>query len=125
MFTPDGRRSWRSATTPRARRTTRDLVVLDASTLAPIGGEPVPIGSTGRMLAVTPDGRHAVVVASGTAREPGDEVLLVDLETRRIVRSTPVEPPASPSPELATTRWPRMVGPSASASPATSWSSTP
>ena len=48
-----------------------DLVVLDAATLAPVGGEPVPVGSTGRMVGVTPDGRQAVVVVSGIDR-PGD-----------------------------------------------------
>jgi WD40 repeat protein/class 3 adenylate cyclase len=66
------------------------LVVLDATTLAPVGGNPVPIGSDARRVGVTPDGRAAVVVVA-----PRDhfetKVLLVDLETRRIVRSTPVE----------------------------------
>ena len=57
----------------------------------------MPIGSAGRMVAVTPDGRQAVVVASSVADEPAEtKVLLVDLETRRIVRSTPVEPGGQP-----------------------------
>ena len=93
VFTPGGREVVALRYDAEGTPDNESLVVLDASTLAPIGGEPVPIGSTGRMLAITPDGRHVVVVASDTAREPrGTTVLVVDLETRRIVRSIPVEP---------------------------------
>jgi WD40 repeat protein len=49
------------------------------------------------MVAVTPDGRHAVVVASSKTQDVNEtKVLLVDLETRRIVRATPVEPSGQP-----------------------------
>ncbi len=73
------------------------LVVLDASTLAPVGGEPVAVGSAGRIVAVAPDGLQAIVVTSSIDREPAEtKVLLVDLEKRRLVRSTPVEPGGQP-----------------------------
>jgi WD40 repeat protein/class 3 adenylate cyclase len=65
------------------------LVVLDATTLAPVG-DSVPLGYVGRMIFVTPDGGRAVVVAN-TPNEGVTKVLLVDLDTRRIIRSTPVE----------------------------------
>jgi WD40 repeat protein len=68
----------------------QNLVVLDAATLAPVGGEPVPTGNTVRMLGVTPDGKAAIVVVSGAPDPAGTKVLRVDLETRRILRSTPV-----------------------------------
>jgi WD40 repeat protein len=90
VFTPDGREV--VALRYGATEDHDDLVVLDASTLAPVGGEPVVTGSTGRMVGVMPDGHRAVVVTSSFTREPNEtRVLLVDLETRRIVRSTPVE----------------------------------
>ena len=95
VFTPDGRHVVAIRYDASGGFDTDNLVVLDASTLAPIGGEPVPVRSTGRMLSVTPDGRHAVVVVSGIDH-PGTKVLLVDLETRHIVRSTPVEPGGQP-----------------------------
>jgi WD40 repeat protein len=47
------------------------------------------------MVAVTPDGRSAVVVVSST-EAPETNVLLVDLDERRIVRSTPVAPAGTP-----------------------------
>ncbi|MGH9271917.1 MAG: hypothetical protein ACRDZ2_11650, partial [Ilumatobacteraceae bacterium] len=93
VFTPNGRQVVALRHDADGQPDNENLVVLDASTLAPVGGEPVPVGSTGRMLAVTPDGREVVVVSSHTDREPREtKVLVVDLETRRIVRSTPVEP---------------------------------
>jgi WD40 repeat protein len=96
VFTPDGRGIVALQVEPsRPDDLDVDLVVLDAMTLAPLGGEPVPVGSTPRMLGVTPDGRTAVAVVSSTTH-PDTKVLLVDLESRRIVRSTPVEPGGQP-----------------------------
>ena len=63
------------------------LVVLDAATLAPVGGQAVSLGYVGRMLSVTPDGGQAVVVAN-TPGQGETKILLVDLVTRRIVRSS-------------------------------------
>ena len=81
---PRGRNPRRPRTAPN------DIVVLDANTLAADGGESVPIGHGGRAVAVTPDGSKAIVVVSDP-EQPDTKVLLIDLETRRIVRSTPVE----------------------------------
>lgn len=86
VFTPDGRHV--VALALGAADGGEQLVVLDAATLAPVG-EAVPIGETGRMIAVTPDGRAAVVVVSNVD-VPETSVLLVDLDARRVVRSTPV-----------------------------------
>ena len=93
VFTPDGRHVLAleplSADDPDlVGRVPETLVVLDAATLAPVG-EPVELGFAGRMISVTPDGTHAVVVAN-TVGEGVTKVLLVDLEARRVVRSTPV-----------------------------------
>ena len=96
VFTPDGRNVVALRHDPGGAEND-NVVVLDASTLAPVGGEPVPTGSAGRMVAVTPDGGQAVVVVSSINREPAEtKVLLVDLETRRVTRSTPVEPGGQP-----------------------------
>ena len=93
VFTPDGRNVVAletSATDPDDFGLVPEtLVVLDATTLAPVGGEPVPLGYVGRTISVAPDGRQAVVVGN-TPGEGVTNVLLVDLETRRIIRSTPV-----------------------------------
>ena len=77
-FPPGGRRCshrtgarwWRSCSTADD---VEDLVVLDATTLAPVGGEPVPLVSTARVVAVTPDGRAAVVIASSHRSSPEDQ----------------------------------------------------
>ena len=91
VFTPDGRHVVALLEdTSDTEDPAEELVVLDATTLAPVGGAPVPIGSVGRQLSVMPDGRTAVVVTS-SIHHPETKVLLVDLEARRIVRSTPVE----------------------------------
>jgi WD40 repeat protein/class 3 adenylate cyclase len=96
VFTPDGQSIVALQADPsRPDDLDVDLVVLDAATLAPVGSSPVRVGSTPRMLGVTPDGRTAVVVVSSTTHSDTN-VLLVDLETRRIVRSTPVEPLGQP-----------------------------
>jgi WD40 repeat protein len=87
VFTPDGRAI---VAIVFHADDDEDLVVLDATTLEPVGGAPVPLGSTARRVAVTPDGRAAVVVTSAMLH-PETDVLLVDLETRRIVRATPVD----------------------------------
>jgi WD40 repeat protein/DNA-binding SARP family transcriptional activator len=92
-FTPDGRQivALQLSRTDFVRDVgylPETLVVLDATTLAPVGGEPVPLGYVARMLSVTPDGRQAVVVAN-TPGKGKTKVLVVDLETRNIVRSTP------------------------------------
>ena len=90
VFTPDGRHVLAlesSATDPNGVGfVPESLVVLDATTLAPAEGEPVPLGYAGRTISVTPDGRHAVVIAN-TPGQGETKVLLVDLETRRIVHS--------------------------------------
>jgi WD40 repeat protein len=97
VFTPDGREIVALRYASGGAPDDDSLVVLDASTLAPVGGAPVPVGSTGRMVAVTPDGRHAVVVASSWTQDSNEtKVLVVDLQTRRIVRATPVEPSGQP-----------------------------
>ena len=93
VFTPDGRNV--VALRYRDESGAEELVVLDASTLVPVGGEPVPVGSAGRMMSLTPDGREAVVVVS-SIEIPETKVLVVDLETRRVVRSTVVEPLGEP-----------------------------
>jgi WD40 repeat protein len=91
VFTPDGRHVVALLEdTSDTDDPAEELVVLDATTLAPVGGAPVPLGSVGRQLSVMPDGRTAVVV-TGSIDHFETKVLLVDLETRRIVRSTPVE----------------------------------
>ena len=72
VFTPDGRHVLalsRPLTIPtRVGRVPETLVVLDATTLAPVGGEPVPLGYAGRTISVTPDGRQAVVVVEHRRR---------------------------------------------------------
>ncbi len=92
VFTPDGRHvlalEFPADDPDLVGRVPETLVVLDATTLAPVG-EPVELGYAGRMMSVTPDGTHAVVVAN-TVGEGVTQVLLVDLEARRVVRSTPV-----------------------------------
>ena len=93
-FTPDGLRIVALEYGP-TEGAPEQLVVLDAATLAPVGGAPVQVGGTGRMISVTPDSHHAVVVVSNPDH-PDTKVLLVDLETRSIVRSTPVEPLGQP-----------------------------
>jgi WD40 repeat protein len=85
-FTPDGRNV---VALQVGNIEVESLVVLDAMTLTAVG-EPVPVGTTVRRVAVTPDGRDAVVVVS-PADHPETKVLVVDLLTRRIERSTPVE----------------------------------
>jgi WD40 repeat protein/DNA-binding SARP family transcriptional activator len=92
VFTPDGRSVVALALDEAAG--SEQLVVLDAATLAPVG-EAIPVGHTGRMVAVTPDGREAVVVVSNT-EVPDTNVVLVDLDERRVVRSTPVAPGGTP-----------------------------
>jgi WD40 repeat protein len=67
-----------------------ELVVLDATTLTPVGGEPVLVGPWARLLALTPDGRRATVVVSDAVFSK-TKVVVVDLETRRIVHATPVK----------------------------------
>ena len=74
------------------------VVVLDADTLAPAGGEPVPIGDLVRAVGVTPDGSQAIVVVSYPKEPPNTDVVLIDLGARRIVRSTPVELLGEPFP---------------------------
>jgi WD40 repeat protein len=94
VFTSDGHNVVALQLDPSRGR--EQLVVLDAATLAPVGGEPVATTSTGRMVSVTPDGRAAVVVDSSTTLDPETTVLLVDLETRRVAKSTPVAPGGEP-----------------------------
>ena len=90
VFTPDGRHV---VAIQGNDDDDQHLVVLDASTLAPVGGEPVLVGSYARAVSVSPDGRTAVVVVSKADPDQVEtKVVLVDLETRKIVRSTPVEP---------------------------------
>jgi WD40 repeat protein/class 3 adenylate cyclase len=95
VITPDGRHvvaltvGKRAFVRGPAGYVPETLVVLDATTLAPVG-DSVPLGYVGRMISVMPDGGRAVVVAN-TPNEGVTKVLLVDLETRRIIRSTPVE----------------------------------
>jgi len=97
VFTPDGSKVVAVRYDPNGLPDNENLVVLDAATLTPVGGEPVPLGSAGRMVGITADGRHAIVVTSSKGVEPAEtRVLLVDLERRRIVRSTPVEPGGRP-----------------------------
>jgi WD40 repeat protein len=93
VFTPDGRNV--VALQSDVDGGPEDLLVLDASRLAPVGGARVPVGTRGRMVSVTPDSRQAVVVVSSPDHVETN-VLLVDLETRRVVRSTPVEPDGRP-----------------------------
>jgi WD40 repeat protein/class 3 adenylate cyclase len=95
VFTPDGRNvvaltvGRRAFVRGVAGFVPEKLVVLDATTLAPVGDE-VPLGYAGRTVSVTPDGHRAVAVAN-TPGEGVTKVILVDLDTRRIIRSTPVE----------------------------------
>lgn len=86
-FTPDGRQI---VTLQSDADRVDSLIVLDATTLEPVGGEPLVVGETVRAVSVTPDGRSAVVVVSSTTH-PETKVVVVDLETRRIVRSTEAE----------------------------------
>jgi WD40 repeat protein len=94
VFTPDGTRivAFALASGDAGDR----LVVLDATTLAPVG-DSIPIGSTGRMITATPDGSQAVVVVSSTdTSAPETNVVLVDLDERKVVRSTPVTSESEP-----------------------------
>ena len=72
VFTPDGSNVLAlesTATDPDGFGSVPEtLVVLDATTLAPVGGEPVPLGYAGRTISVTPDGRQAVVVVEHRRR---------------------------------------------------------
>jgi WD40 repeat protein len=96
VFTPDGRHI--VAFQVDASEDDPDhLVVLDASTLASVGGESVLVGSKARAVSVAPDGRTAVVVVSSASADNTEtKVVIVDLETREIVRSTPIEPFGEP-----------------------------
>jgi WD40 repeat protein len=87
VFTPDGRQ----VVAIRVDAGQQYVDVFDALTLAPLGGAPVPIGNVGRAIGVTPDGGQAIVVVSSTEEPYNTEVVLIDLATRRVVRSTPVE----------------------------------
>ena len=96
-FTPDGREIVALEVGKRAsdRLIAREvyaeakLVVLDATTLAPVG-RPVPLGSVARMISVTPDGRRVVAVTNKPdQRVRVTKALVVDLQTRRVIRSTP------------------------------------
>ncbi len=92
VFTPDGRRIVALALDEAEE--SEVLVVLDAATFEPLGAT-IPVGHTGRMIAVTPDGNGAVVVVSKTDF-PETNVLLIDLDGRRVVRSTSVAPGGNP-----------------------------
>jgi WD40 repeat protein len=85
-FTPDGRR----VVAIQKKEALEYVVVLDATTLETDGGKPVLIGDWVRAIGVTTDGKEAIVVVS-IPEPPDTEVVLVDLTTRRIVRSTPVD----------------------------------
>ena len=105
VFTPDGRRvvaiqvdtiDPENVDPGDTENVVESIVVLDADTLAPDGGEPVPIGDFGRAIGVTPDGTQAVVVVSDI--QPNTDVVLIDLTTRSVVRSTSVELLGEPFP---------------------------
>ena len=89
-FTPDGRRFLNGNIDEDLNS---HLDVLDATTLEPVGGAPLALGPAARFLAVTPDGRQAVVVLSSFSKSDPEPttVPLVDLDERRIVRSTPID----------------------------------
>jgi WD40 repeat protein len=95
-FTPDGRRLV-SAETTTANNAESSLQVLDATTLEPIDGPPLSIVPGAWAVFVTPDGRQAVLFTSPPDFS-GSNVVVVDLESRRIVRSIAVKdigvPPA-------------------------------
>ncbi len=87
VFTPDGH----SVIAIQVDRDGNEQVVeLDAATLAPDNETPVPIGQWARAIGATSDGKGAIVVVS-VPDPPDTQVLLIDLATRRVVRSTPVE----------------------------------
>jgi WD40 repeat protein len=67
---------------------TTTLQLLDAATLEPVSGPPLPLGPGAANIppAVTADGRQAVVFLS-----PPTKVVVVDLDPLRIVRSLPVD----------------------------------
>ena len=102
------------------------LVVLDASTLSPVGGEPVLVGPIARAVSVSPDGRTAVVVVSKADPSKWRRRWSWWISRRaqdRAVRHRSGERPAFLL-RSGTTRWHRTVAPLASAlSTATSWSS--
>ena len=84
-FTPDGRRLVAADVNQDFDQSNLD--VLDASTLEPVGGAPLPLGGLARIVSVTPDGRQAIAVVNGTS-SADLKVLVVDLGRRRIVGST-------------------------------------
>ena len=99
VFTPDGREvvALRGTAGAVPGEDRDEVVTLDASTLTPIDRPPVPLGSTGRMIGVTPDGRQAIVVTS-TYLQPVNEtaIVVLDLATSRVVRTIRVEPAGEP-----------------------------
>jgi len=66
------------------------LEVLDATTLEYAGGRPLPIDIAIRDLTVAADGGRAIAVQSAWDHQE-TRVVLVDVNERRILRSTPIE----------------------------------
>jgi WD40 repeat protein len=69
------------------------LQVLDATTLAPIWREPLPINVSPRDLTVTPDGRRAIAAQSTWDSQLTTRVTVIDLTRRRILHTTQIEQP--------------------------------
>ena len=67
------------------------LEILDATTLEPVRGAPLALGPTALFVAVTPDSRHALVVLHRLDQPSPIQVLVVDLDEWRIVRSTTID----------------------------------
>ena len=90
-FTPDGGQlTYVGSDTPFPEYSNFHLGVLDAATLEHVG-QPMALDAFPSTLAVTRDGHHAVVVYSDLPDDPRNRVDLVDLDQRRVLRSTPVK----------------------------------
>jgi WD40 repeat protein len=87
-YTPDGHRLVAAQVDQNNDHPSLD--VLDADTLEPVGGQALPIKIWPRAIEVTPDGRRALAVLSAYDHLE-TKVILVDLSSRHILRSTPVD----------------------------------
>jgi hypothetical protein len=91
QFTPDGRRLVITYFVEVGGDITSHLDVLDATTLQPADGPPLPLNGIANWVSFTQDASRAVVGLTHPGTEAPAEGLVVDLAERRVVRSIPLE----------------------------------